>query len=139
MLTHGGSERRSLLVRVGRLLGRWEELVDMLLGIEAMVDPAAAHIVLQIENVIQRRHQVTDIFRRGPTLLVKFHNPVQHFGGVVHLAEGEPIVMRAVIVDGSPVPVELPFAPLFRKRFAEKPVQNFDDRMEPVGIGFGHA
>ena len=104
----------------------------MLFGVEAMFYPASADVVLQVKNIIQSRHQVPDVFRRGPTFLVKLHDPVQHFGGAVHLAEREPVIVRPIIENGSAVPIELPFAPAFRKRLAEKPVQNFDDRTSDI-------
>src|ERR1700678_420119 len=104
-----------------------------------MVDAAAAHIVLEVEDIVQRRHQVPDVFRRSPTLLMKLHDPVQHFGRVVHLAEREPIVMGSVIINGSAVSVQLPFAPAVRKRLTEQPIENLDHRMKGVLIRFGHT
>ncbi len=50
----------------------------MLLRVEAMFDAAAAGIVLEIEDVVKGRHQVPDVFRCRPLLLVKVNNPVQH-------------------------------------------------------------
>jgi len=43
----------------------------MLLRIESMLDAAPANIILQVEDVVQSRHQIADILGRGPTLLMQ--------------------------------------------------------------------
>jgi hypothetical protein len=58
-------------------------LDEMRLGIEAMLDPAAAHIILEIENIVERRHQVPGVLRLRPALLTQFHDPIQHFSRAV--------------------------------------------------------
>src|SRR5271156_6307096 len=97
-----------------------------------MFDAAAADIILQVEDVVQGGHQVTDVFGRGPALFVKLHNPVENFRGVVHLSQRKPIIVRAIVEDDAPFPVELPLAPSVRKRFSEKPIEYLKDRVEAV-------
>ena len=106
-----------------------EHLREMLLGVETMLDAAAANVVLQIENIVERRNQIADIFRRSPFFVVQVNYPIQDLGRVIHIAERKPILMRTVVVDGSFGAIQLPLAPALRQRLAQESIENFDDRV----------
>lgn len=123
----------------GCVAGCGKKLRKVRSGIEAMLYPTATHIVLQVKNVVEGSHQIADVLRRGPFLLVKLNDPVQHLRGIVHLCEREPMLRRAIVIDRSPSTVQLPVSPSFRQRLTEKPIQNIEHLVEGVLIRFGHA
>jgi hypothetical protein len=74
-------------------------------------DTAATKIILEAEDVIERRDKVSDILSGRPRFVMDLDYPIEDLGGTVNFRKADPVLMVIIVKERVGFLVELPVAP----------------------------